>query len=348
MNVVVAGGSLLDEIVGLTFEIWNEGLTARAYSQWNAAQLRTPWGRANLHRLALVDDAGGLLATAKRYRFRVRLDGRTGWMSGIGAVFTPPTQRGRGYASQLVERLLEMERRDGSLLAGLFSEIDPAFYQRLGFASVPIDEVTVRVERRDGAPAILVRAGDERDLPALEAMDRVRSSGARFALDRDRSMIQYAVAKKRLLAGLGPVGLRQVEFVVAEEGASAVAYALLHENANGWTLEEAGDRDPCRRASRRHAADTGGTRALGANSADSCLVAEIVSGASADLAHRQVGCARRLHGQTAGRHRDAREARRRLLLAQRLFLARLRLRPTSMWLRLARWQSSLCPRSARA
>jgi hypothetical protein len=57
-------------------------------------------------------------------------------------------------------------------------------------------------------------------------------------------MIHYAVSKKRLLAGLGPSGRRQVEFVVAEEGASAVAYAVLHENANGWTLEEAGDRDP--------------------------------------------------------------------------------------------------------
>ena len=52
------------------------------------------------------------------------------------------------------------------------------------------------------------------------------------------------ISKKRLLAGLGPEGLRQVEFVVAEEGASAVAYAVLHENVNGWTLEEAGDRDP--------------------------------------------------------------------------------------------------------
>lgn len=244
MNVVVAQGALLEQILGLTFEIWHEGLTARAYSQWNAAQLRTTWGRTHLQRLALVDDDGRLLATAKRYRHRVRLDGRSGWMAGIGAVFTPPLQRGNGYALQLIERLLEMERRDGVLLAGLFSEIDPTFYQRLGFMSVPIDEVTVRVERRDGAPAVLVRAGDERDLPSIEAMHQVRTSGVRFALERDRSMIQYALSKKRLLAGLGPVGLRQVEFVVAEEGASAVAYALLHENANGWTLEEAGDRDP--------------------------------------------------------------------------------------------------------
>jgi GNAT superfamily N-acetyltransferase len=244
MKVVVADGSLLDQILGLTFPIWNEGLTERSYAQWNAAQLRTPWGRKHLQRFALVDEDGQLLATAKRYRHRVSVDGRTGWMAGIGAVFTPPLRRGKGYASQLVERLVEMERGEGALLAGLFSEIGTAFYERLGFSAVPIDEVTVNVRRRDGTPAMLVRAGDERDLPALEAMHQVRSSGVSFTLFRDRSMIQYALSKKRLLAGLGPDRLRQVEFVVAEEGASAVAYVVLHENANGWTLEEAGDRDP--------------------------------------------------------------------------------------------------------
>ncbi len=245
MNVVVAdSGPLLDQILGLTYEIWNEGLTERAYAQWYRAQIRTPWGRQHLQRFALVDDAGRLLATAKRYRLRMRLDGRTGWMAGIGAVYSPPLQRGRGYASRLIEQLIDVERRDGALLVGLFSEIGTLFYERLGFTAVPIDEVTIRVNRKDGAPAMLVRFGDERDLPALEEMHRVRSSSVRFTLERDRSMIHFAVSKKRMLAGLGPLGLRQVEFVVAEEGASAVAYALLHENANGWTLEEAGDRDP--------------------------------------------------------------------------------------------------------
>src|SRR5918993_3140363 len=75
-------------------------------------------------------------------------------------------------------------------------------------------------------------------------MHAVRAASVRFALRRDPSLLHYALSKKRMLAGLGPSGLRQVEFFVAEEGASAVAYIVLSENANGWTLEEAGDRDP--------------------------------------------------------------------------------------------------------
>jgi GNAT superfamily N-acetyltransferase len=244
MRLVIADETLRARILDHTFPIWNEGLSRDAYGQWNEAQLRTEWGRARLHRFALLDESGGLLASAKRYRFDVRVHGRVGAMCGIGAVFTPPDRRGRGYASRLIEMLLAQEQRDGVLMATLFSEIGTAFYERLGFAPVPIDEVSLVVTRKGGAPAMLVRAGDDRDLATIAAMHDTRSSGARFALQRDRALVQYGLSKKRLLAGLGPTAARQIEFFVAEEGASAVAYVLLHVSPHGWTLEEAGDRDP--------------------------------------------------------------------------------------------------------
>jgi GNAT superfamily N-acetyltransferase len=244
MKLVVAEGALLDRILDFTYPVWNEGLDRESYGLWNAAQLRTPWGRRNLTRFALVDDSGELLATAKRYRFTARASGRDVTMCGLGAVFTPPDRRGQGWASALIEALLDRERGEGVAVAGLFSEIGAAFYERLGFRIVPLDEVTVRVKMKAGAPAMLVRAGDDRDLPALAAMHEVRTAAAPFALRRDSSLIYYALSKKRMLAGLGPAALRQVEFFVVEEGASAVAYLLLSQNRHGWTLEEAGDRDP--------------------------------------------------------------------------------------------------------
>lgn len=244
MRLVPAEGELLERILDLTYPIWNDGLSRRAYGQWNEAQLRTRWGRQRLRRVALVDDEGRLLSTAKRYRFDARLDGRAIQVTGIGALFTPAEQRGRGYAAGLIEHLLEQERADGVALAALFSEIGPDYYTRLGFVPAPLDEVTVTVRMKDGAPAMLVRAGDDRDVPHVAAMHDVRSASARFALTRDVSLVNYALAKKRLLAGLGPSGKRQLEFFVAEEGASAVAYVVLSGSEDGWTLEEAGDRDP--------------------------------------------------------------------------------------------------------
>jgi predicted N-acetyltransferase YhbS len=244
MRVVQADVALLERVLDDTFPVWHEGLSRDAYSKWSRGQLKTPWGREHLQRFVLVDDAGSHVASLKRYRHPVRVDGRDGWMCGIGAVLTVPAHRGGGHASRLVEQVVELSRREGALVAGLFSEIGTTFYERLGFSTVALDEVTVRVSRRDGSPAMLVRFGDDRDLPALAAMHAVRSKGARFTLRRDVSLIHYAIAKKRLFAGLSPPGARQLEFFVAEEGASAVAYVLLSQNQYGWTLEEAGDRDP--------------------------------------------------------------------------------------------------------
>jgi GNAT superfamily N-acetyltransferase len=244
MRLIPAEGPLLEEILDLTHSTWSEQLSRGAYARWNGAQLRTRWGTEHLARVALVDEDGRLLATAKRYRFDARIDGHEGFVSGIAAVFTPSGQRGRGFATALIDRLVDEERRGGALAAALFSEIEPSFYERLGFVSVPLDEVTINVALKGGSPAMLVRAGDDRDLSDIAAMNSVRSADARFALRRDVTLIQYSIAKKRVQAGLGPPGLRQVEFFVAEEGASAVAYVVLSVSRNGWTLEEAGDRDP--------------------------------------------------------------------------------------------------------
>jgi hypothetical protein len=56
--------------------------------------------------------------------------------------------------------------------------------------------------------------------------------------------VQYAVTKKRLLAGLGPARARQLHFFIAEEGITAAAYVVVSIVGTTWTIEECGDRDP--------------------------------------------------------------------------------------------------------
>ena len=244
MRFVLAEGALLERVLDSTYPVWHDGLSRRAYSQWSTAQLRTPWGRERLSRTALLDDGGQLLSSAKQYRYDIRLDGRDGWMCGIGAVLTPLEHRGRGHAARLIEHMLHQAQREGALVAGLFSEIGEAYYLRLGFARVPMDEVTVNVTLEGGSPAMLVRAGTVRDYEAICAMHATRATAARLTLRRDPPALHYAISKKRLFAGLSAPATRALEFFVAEEGATAVAYVVLSRNQYGWTLEEAGDRDP--------------------------------------------------------------------------------------------------------
>lgn len=250
-NLVEAEGPILERILDDTYDTWHDGLARPAYGRLYAAQVATPWGRAHLRRLALVE-GDEVLASAKLYAFDAVLDGRPIAVAGIGAVFTQPASRGRGVARALVERLLERAAADGADLALLFSEIGPDYYARLGFDAIATTNQQLRITEsaRHGAPATMVRGGDDRDLADIVSMGRARVTASagiapyRFHLNRDRHLVSFTIARKRLLAGLGPSGARALLFFIAEEGASAAAYVVVSVHGNEWTIEEAGDRDP--------------------------------------------------------------------------------------------------------
>lgn len=242
-ELVAATGPYLDQILRESFEIWGEGLGFEQYQKFWDAQLRTPWGRTHLDRVALVEH-GAVTTSAKRYDLSARIEGRIRRVLGIGAIFTSPSRRGRGGAQRLVTALIDAAETEGYEYAMLFSEIDPALYERLEFVPIPLLESRLEVTRRAGAPAMLVRGGDPCDIPAIVDMSAARSASARFALDRTEEWITFGLAKRRLLSGLGTPGARDVEFLVAEEGHQAVAYLIATLEPTRWFIEEAGDRDP--------------------------------------------------------------------------------------------------------
>jgi predicted N-acetyltransferase YhbS len=242
-ELVPATGEYLDQILRESFPLWNDGLQFDQYVRFWEAQRRTPWGAAHLDRVALVED-GAVTSSAKRYDLSARIEGRIRRLLGIGAVFTSPSRRGRGGARRLLEAVVESAVTEGYEYAMLFSEIDPALYAKLGFVPVPLLESRLEVTRKKGAPAVLVRAGDDRDIASIVEMSSRRAQNARLALDRSEDWIRYGISKKRLLAGLGRAGDREVEFLVTEEGHQAVAYLVSTVHEGKWFIEEAGDRDP--------------------------------------------------------------------------------------------------------
>ena len=80
-------------------------------------------------------------------------------------------------------------------------------------------------------------------MQAIVSMGTTRAETFRCHLDRDEDLIEYAIAKKRLLAGRGPAGARELHFFIAEEGTTAAAYIVVSVTGNTWTIEECGDRD---------------------------------------------------------------------------------------------------------
>jgi GNAT superfamily N-acetyltransferase len=235
----------LDEILDGTYAIWGEGLSRSSYGSWNRAQMRTEWGRKHLRRMALLD-GDTLLASAKRYDFQAVLAGESVPVLGIGAVFTPETRRGHGHARALLDLMIDDATARGCAYALLFSEIGAAYYERAGFHVLPrtLASIDVAPPPNRGAPMTFVRSGEASDLPAIAVISTRYRAGAGFALDRSSDLIAFTFARRRLLAGLGPSGLRHTEFFVAEEGHRPVAYVFLTRGPRGVVLEECGDHDP--------------------------------------------------------------------------------------------------------
>ena len=243
-HVVPATGQVLEQVLTDTFPLWNDGLSREHYGKAWAAQLKTPWGQHHLDRVALVDGPH-VLSSAKRYDLSLRIDGRIRRVLGIGAVYTAAAHRGRGCARELLTRMLDTAVTEGQEFAMLFSEIAPAFYERLDFVPVPLVESALEVDqKRGGAPAMLVRSGDDKDLPAIAEMSAARAAGARLAVNRSEDFIRFNITRRRLQSGLAPLGRRQTEYLVVEEGHQAVAYMVVTVEDGRWMIEDAGDRDP--------------------------------------------------------------------------------------------------------
>ena len=205
--------------------------------------METAWGRRHLHRLALVE-AGEVLASAKRYDFQATWGGRAVDVLGIGAVFTPPGKRGRGHAAALIDAMVADAAGRGCAIALLFSEIGSRYYEGMGFQVVPREMMMMDVMPFTGSPAIMVRSGEASDLEAIAEISARYGAGASFALRRTPELIAFGLARKRLLAALGPPGVREVEFFVTEEGYRAAAYVVVTRGPRGRQLEDCGDRDP--------------------------------------------------------------------------------------------------------
>jgi hypothetical protein len=242
--VIPAEGAVLERVLETAHSISPEGLSRQAYAKLDAAQLKTAWGRRHQRRLALVE-RGEVLASAMQYDLAALLDQRPVRVCGIGSLFSEPAHGDGSHAQELVDRVLDEAAADGAAMALLFSDMSHQ-YPPGGFEVVSMTEAELSVTEssRRGAPMTLIRGGEERDLAAIVAMGQIRATPFRFHLDRDVDFVQYAVTKKRLLAGLGPARARQLHFFIAEEGITAAAYVVVSIVGTTWTIEECGDRDP--------------------------------------------------------------------------------------------------------
>lgn len=208
------------DVLPESFALWNDGRSFERY----VAELRAMAASTYAKRrpfLIGVRDGERFTATCKTYDRELRWGTRSLRATGIGAVFTPPLSRGRGYATIMLGALLDAERTAGRDLAFLYSDIHPAYYMRLGFTALPSRLISLRAESLDGSP-IGARPIEDADWTGIrrcfDALDRTRAWSLR------RTPLVWNWMRGRWNAPPG-AGAQNVALVVRAQR-SVAAYAI--------------------------------------------------------------------------------------------------------------------------
>lgn len=154
-----------------THPFWGGTLTLELHVERNLAQMRAA-GPGLLRRVGWIDENGELLAALKWYSVLLRVPGpagpRTVRTVGIGSVFTSERHRKRGAATALLRAVLEEARAAGEEAALLYSDIDPAFYARLGFREFPSLDFAAPVSALPTEGALETRPAASQDEERLQ------------------------------------------------------------------------------------------------------------------------------------------------------------------------------------
>lgn len=120
-------------------------------------------------------ESADLLATAKVMDWTQAFGGQLVPMAAVSGVGVAPEQRGRGYASQLFQRLLRSIRERGVPLSGLMPA-STGLYRKVGYeVAAPFTRRTLPTRALHGLPRVVhvpVRIGTVDDLPAIAALER--------------------------------------------------------------------------------------------------------------------------------------------------------------------------------
>jgi len=158
--------------------------------------------------------------------------------------------RGQGFGNEIVKDVVEYcfnNNYDGTLL---FSDIDPEFYERLGFiefgsadfgAHLPKDK---NFSEYSPAEVTYVEASD------VAAMISIYSKWQRsqpFGFDRSELYLAYKLSRERYLAEHSTLAWPRIEITYTSENGSHTGYALTERGGHNLRVLELVGSEPARR-----------------------------------------------------------------------------------------------------
>jgi predicted N-acetyltransferase YhbS len=133
-------------IFRMSFDVWGQGSLEDYFEE---CQTSPKYARGVWYVLEAED--GDLVSSLIVYQL-------SAGQYGIGSIATPLPLRRQGYASKLVSEILEhIEQESPGAVIFLYSDIDPAFYERFKFQQIP------KSAQRDPTTTCMVRGKNTED-----------------------------------------------------------------------------------------------------------------------------------------------------------------------------------------
>jgi GNAT superfamily N-acetyltransferase len=228
MHLLLATGAQKTERDAVTYVEWGPPLTREGYAVREHRLRAHPWARAGMQTWLLCDEAGSVLASCETFRTRsVLRAGEEAPVPGdsfaIASVFTEERLRGRGYATRMMDLLVqELQRAPGAQAALLFSDVGPALYGRSGYREVPAWNWTLAPG--PGEPGALVD-GLLRETDLDRALARTPEPRRPFSLWPTAAQVDWHLERERIYSE--QLGRPRPEVCGATVGDSTALWAMV-------------------------------------------------------------------------------------------------------------------------
>lgn len=235
----------INQVLSENFSIWSPGLDRSGYRHYQWWQLRTPWGRRNLQYFGLVSEDGRVLASCKRYKFSYSSRGRKFRFAGIGAVWVSEANRGKSYGLKLLKELAEQSKQEEFDALILNSDIDPAYYERLGYHLFDASSFSIKVNQswlrasikeldansdRTLDESFNIRSPSSADIAEMCRHHRRWLSRQQFGMSRSEDYWNFKVGRERYLFKHSRLNWPKMDIITDNYGKYRGGYALIEQS----------------------------------------------------------------------------------------------------------------------
>jgi len=246
VSLVLATLAEIDAISRESHVLWGGGLSLVAYQQLWEEVGRCSWAQEHARYYVWRDVDGQVLSSMKIYRPRIRVMGREGNCSVLGAIYTPRAFRRRGHAADMVLASLEAIRGREDLAVMLFSDIGTRYYTKFGFRPLPAIENIGRLPVRPVVPGLEFQPARAIDLPRIRAAHAISSADRPIAVLRDIEHWEFLWIRTRSFFSRVRDPSVQNSWSTVYRDDDFIGYLITVAGRGEWNVREVGsiDGDP--------------------------------------------------------------------------------------------------------